>query len=95
MFWNCLATEGLGDYEHNQSLSSHFPEITDEFRMAQRSSTAPLTGLLKNVILSVSMTSSMETNPLTGHSAGLSGNQRFPGCHCLVWKSQRKCHDQK
>lgn len=95
MFWNCLATEGLGEYEHSQPLFSPFPEFTDEFGIAQRSFTAPLTGLLKNVILGVSMTSSMETNSLTGHSAGLSENQRFLGCHCSVWRNQRKCHDQK
>lgn len=90
MFWNCLTTEGLGKYEPGQSLFSHFPKITDEFRMAQRAFSAPLMGLLKNVILGVSMTSSRETN-----SAGLSGNQRFLDCHCLVWRNQRKCHDQK
>lgn len=95
MFWNCLTTEGLGKYEPGQSLVSHFPEITDEFRTAQRAFSAPLMGLLKNVILGVSMTSSRETNSLTGHSAGLSGNQRFLDCHCLVWRNQRKCPDQK
>lgn len=95
MFWNCLATEGLGEYEHGQSLFSHLPEITDEFRMAQRSFSASLTGLLKNVILGVPMTSSRETNSLTGHSAWFSGSQRFLDCHCLVWRNQRKCHDQK
>lgn len=58
--------------------------------MAQRAFSAPLMGLLKNVILGVSMTSSRETN-----SAGLSGNQSFLDCHCLVWRNQRKCHDQK
>lgn len=31
----------------------------------------------------------------TDHSAGLSGDQRFLGCHCLVWRHQEKCHDQK
>lgn len=95
MFWNCLATEGLGEYEHGQSLFSHLPEITDEFRMAQRSFSAPRTGLLKNVILGVAMTSTRETNSLPGHPAGLSGNQRLLGRHCLVWRNQRKCHDQK
>lgn len=44
MSWNCLATEGLGECERGQPLF-FLLEITDEFRMAQWSFSASLTGL--------------------------------------------------